>query len=266
MTRDEIIEAIQDHCDDVGSLRAGLAADAILALPALTEGRRTMSCWANPPRKCVYPNCNCGVPLIPAASSSAPQVTDEVVERALREWYGQPYREDGFPLKYMADMRRVLEQFAAAAPPIATYNQSTQKEYNESFAASENSSPWPEWAERILAKLQEYGFDPVDNGEVDLAAAFEEWVDGYAQQFAASAPASPVRDDATCVASTGESETQPVGWRIGDRVEKWTGEARYTGVIVGVYATTKGGTRYVVEVKPQGFQMICTKAMLRDAP
>lgn len=52
-------------------------------------------------------------------------------------------------------------------------------------------------------------------------------------------------------------------FKIGDRVEKYAGEARYHGVVVSVYQTTKGGTRYVVEVAPQGFQMICTAGMLR---
>jgi hypothetical protein len=70
------------------------------------------------------------------------------------------------------------------------------------------------------------------------------------EQFAASAP----------------SAVEDAVWKIGERVEKWNGEARYTGVVVSVYTTTKGGVRYVVEVEPQGFQMICTKAMLRDAP
>lgn len=50
---------------------------------------------------------------------------------------------------------------------------------------------------------------------------------------------------------------------VGDQVEKFAGEARYVGQIVSVYQTTTGGTRYVVEVRPQGFQMICTRAMLR---
>jgi hypothetical protein len=52
-------------------------------------------------------------------------------------------------------------------------------------------------------------------------------------------------------------------FNVGDHVEKFSGEARYSGVIVSVYQTTKGGTRYVVEVEPQGFQMICTAGMLR---
>ncbi len=54
-------------------------------------------------------------------------------------------------------------------------------------------------------------------------------------------------------------------FRVGDRVEKFSGEARYSGEIVCVYTTKKGGVRYVVEVEPQGFQMICTAGMLRAA-
>lgn len=53
--------------------------------------------------------------------------------------------------------------------------------------------------------------------------------------------------------------------KIGDRVEKFSGEARYFGEVVSVYRTKKGGVRYVVEVEPQGFQMICTEGMLRKA-
>lgn len=55
---------------------------------------------------------------------------------------------------------------------------------------------------------------------------------------------------------------------VGDRVEKYIGEARYHGVIVCRYLTTKLSPRYVVEVEPQGFQMICTAGMLRllDSP
>ncbi len=53
---------------------------------------------------------------------------------------------------------------------------------------------------------------------------------------------------------------------VGDQVEKFAGEARYVGQVVSVYQTTKGGTRYVVEVEPQGFQMICTPAILRATP
>lgn len=50
---------------------------------------------------------------------------------------------------------------------------------------------------------------------------------------------------------------------VGAYVEKHTGEARWHGTIVAVYKTLKGNTRYVVEVDPQGFQMIATAAQLR---
>ena len=50
---------------------------------------------------------------------------------------------------------------------------------------------------------------------------------------------------------------------LGDYVEKFDGEARYFGWIVSVYKTRKGGTRYVIDVDPQGFQMIVTRGMIR---
>lgn len=53
---------------------------------------------------------------------------------------------------------------------------------------------------------------------------------------------------------------------IGDHVEKWTGEARWTGWIVSVYHTRRGKLRYVVEVEPQGFQMIAVHTQLRAIP
>jgi hypothetical protein len=50
---------------------------------------------------------------------------------------------------------------------------------------------------------------------------------------------------------------------IGDHVEKFTGEALWEGIIVASYTTTKGKQRYVVEVLPQGFQMIAVPHQLR---
>ena len=55
------------------------------------------------------------------------------------------------------------------------------------------------------------------------------------------------------------------GFAIGDPVEKFTGEAIWHGVIVASYLTSKGKRRYVVEVKPQGFQMIAVPSQLRLA-
>lgn len=52
-------------------------------------------------------------------------------------------------------------------------------------------------------------------------------------------------------------------YRYGDPVEKFTGEARWHGVVVSAYRTTKGNLRYVVEVEPQGFQMIAVPSQLR---
>lgn len=54
-----------------------------------------------------------------------------------------------------------------------------------------------------------------------------------------------------------------VEYNYGDRVEKFTGEARWTGHIVSAYRTLKGKLRYVVEVEPQGFQMIAVPSQLR---
>jgi hypothetical protein len=53
---------------------------------------------------------------------------------------------------------------------------------------------------------------------------------------------------------------------LGQRVEKFTGEARWHGVIVARYTTTRGALRYVVEVEPQGFQMIAVPSQLRAQP
>lgn len=55
-------------------------------------------------------------------------------------------------------------------------------------------------------------------------------------------------------------------FEIGQRVEKWTGEALCEGVVVARYLTTKGKERYVVEVQPQGFQMIAVPSQLRAMP
>lgn len=54
-------------------------------------------------------------------------------------------------------------------------------------------------------------------------------------------------------------------FKVGDHVEKYTGEAQYKGVIVCVYKTLKGYTRYVIEVEPQGFQMITSAVLIRHA-
>ncbi|MAN77830.1 MAG: hypothetical protein CML24_11705 [Rhizobiales bacterium] len=52
-------------------------------------------------------------------------------------------------------------------------------------------------------------------------------------------------------------------YSYGQPVEKFTGEAQWDGVIVSAYYTTAGKLRYVVEVKPQGFQMIAVPSQLR---
>ena len=50
---------------------------------------------------------------------------------------------------------------------------------------------------------------------------------------------------------------------IGDYVEKYTGEAIWKGWIVAVYKTRRDKLRYVVEIDPQGFQMIAVPEQLR---
>jgi len=65
-----------------------------------------------------------------------------------------------------------------------------------------------------------------------------------------------------------EAETMPVAWEfaVGQTVEKFTGEAIWHGVIVARYQTHRGKRRYVVEVQPQGFQMIAVPEQLRASP
>jgi len=46
-------------------------------------------------------------------------------------------------------------------------------------------------------------------------------------------------------------------------VEKYSGDAQYKGIIVATYLTLKGHLRYVVEVLPQHFQMICNEKQLK---
>lgn len=53
-------------------------------------------------------------------------------------------------------------------------------------------------------------------------------------------------------------------FKILDHVEKYEGEALWNGVVVAVYYTTRGKLRYVVEVLPQGFQMIAVPKQLRS--
>lgn len=52
---------------------------------------------------------------------------------------------------------------------------------------------------------------------------------------------------------------------VGDYVEKFTGEAIWKGWIVSVYYTMRKKLRYVVEIDPQGFQMIAVPSQLRKA-
>jgi len=50
---------------------------------------------------------------------------------------------------------------------------------------------------------------------------------------------------------------------VGDKVEKYSGDALYEGIVVCVYKTLAGKTRYVVEVLPQHFQMIVSDKQIR---
>ena len=69
--------------------------------------------------------------------------------------------------------------------------------------------------------------------------------------------------EAAAIGIVDECSRPGFSFEVGQRVEKFEGEARYRGIVVATYLTTKGGRRYVVEVEPQGFQMICTAGMLR---
>lgn len=73
-----------------------------------------------------------------------------------------------------------------------------------------------------------------------------------------------VPDDDTTVAEVGGYTLEPFQFDYGMPVEKYTGEAKWEGVIVSCYHTTKGKARYVVEVFPQGFQMIAVGSQLRQ--
>lgn len=52
-------------------------------------------------------------------------------------------------------------------------------------------------------------------------------------------------------------------FETGDYVEKFTGEALWSGWIVSGYQKRNGKPRYVVEIDPQGFQMIAVPSQLR---
>lgn len=70
-------------------------------------------------------------------------------------------------------------------------------------------------------------------------------------------PAAGVKDGLT---SDGEWD-----FAVGDPVEKFTGEAQWSGWIASRYMTRSGKQRYVVEVDPQGFQMIAAPSQLRSS-
>lgn len=56
-----------------------------------------------------------------------------------------------------------------------------------------------------------------------------------------------------------------MSFKIGDRVEKYTGAYNTFGEVRCAYITKAGAVRYVVEVEPQGFQMIWSSKELRLA-
>ncbi|WP_303758396.1 hypothetical protein [Sphingobium yanoikuyae] len=83
-------------------------------------------------------------------------------------------------------------------------------------------------------------------------------------------PVSALRAAAAYLALPLPAQTVPVdvaalewGFNIGQAVEKFTGEAIWHGTVVARYLTGKGKPRYVVEVHPQGFQMIAVPSQLR---
>jgi hypothetical protein len=71
-----------------------------------------------------------------------------------------------------------------------------------------------------------------------------------------SARAVPIRFDE----GTGVMDAK---FKIGDRVEKHTGAYTSFGEVRCAYTTKRGDIRYVVEVEPQGFQMIWSAKELR---
>lgn len=54
-------------------------------------------------------------------------------------------------------------------------------------------------------------------------------------------------------------------FEVGNYVAKRTGEAIYEGWVVSKYLTRRGKLRYVVEINPQGFQMIASPGFLTKA-
>jgi hypothetical protein len=68
---------------------------------------------------------------------------------------------------------------------------------------------------------------------------------------------------AALTAQAKAQEPEPWEFEIGQPVEKFTGEALWQGWIASRYKTRSGKRRYVVEVDPQGFQMIAVPSQLR---
>ncbi|UYQ71018.1 hypothetical protein OF122_13210 [Pelagibacterium flavum] len=99
--------------------------------------------------------------------------------------------------------------------------------------------------------------------------AFLEWRNTFPEQHWSKNDLSACRlgFDAGYAAGDNQGSAWPAEaeYSYGQPVEKFTGEAQWDGVIVSAYHTTAGKLRYVVEVKPQGFQMIAVPSQLRTA-
>jgi hypothetical protein len=54
--------------------------------------------------------------------------------------------------------------------------------------------PWPDWANTILKTMQEFGYDPVVDGEVNLGEAFKDYLEGVGQEDEAQRAALSAKD------------------------------------------------------------------------
>jgi len=86
-----------------------------------------------------------------------------------------------------------------------------------------------------------------------------EWLDNYIAMESRALTAERLLAEARAMHSW-PTEAQ---FQYGDWVEKFTGEALWEGRVVSAYHTKRLALRYVVEVEPQGFQMIAVPAQLR---
>ena len=100
-----------------------------------------------------------------------------------------------------------------------------------------------------------------ESAQVALSLALTRYVPGWpgATNEQLGAVASDV------LAALPRKDVEGAAYRVGDRVEKYTGDAMYVGTVVSVYLTVRGKLRYVVDVEPQRFQMISNESQLRPA-